>query len=103
MSISLFNAVPAGAIGVIFDEQDQPWFKQVDVGEFIEFGNISQVTSQIPPKDKKSRTKITLHPMEGSYTPSKHAKPHDVFLSVNGITTIIMNSRNQRLEKWQLG
>ena len=28
MSLALFNAVPAGAIEILYDEQNQPWFKQ---------------------------------------------------------------------------
>ena len=39
MSIALFNAVPTGAIEHIFDYNNQPWFKQVGVGDFV--GNVN--------------------------------------------------------------
>ena len=35
MSLALFNAVPAGAIEVIFDINNQPWFKRADLGRYL--------------------------------------------------------------------
>ena len=35
MSLALFNAVPAGAIETVFDGQNQPWFKRVDLGRYL--------------------------------------------------------------------
>ena len=92
----LFNAVPAGAIETLYDEQKQPWFKQVDVGNFIGILNMSDTTSKFGCEDKKSRDEITLGSTEGSYILPKHAKPHDGFLSVNGITTVVINSRKPK-------
>ena len=92
---ALFNAVPAGAIEILYDEQNQPWFKQVHVGEYISIANMRDATSKLDPEDKKSRAEIT----DGSYTPPKHAKPHDDFLSVNGVTTILLNSRKPKARK----
>ena len=92
----LFNAVPAGAIETLFDCNNQPWFKQVDVGDFIGILNMSDTTSKFGCEDKKSRDEITLGSTEGSYILPKHAKPHDGFLSVNGITTVVINSRKPK-------
>jgi prophage antirepressor-like protein len=100
MSLSLFNAVPD--IETLFIDS-QPWFKQGDVGEFIGFGNMRQVTSKLSPEDKKKRSEITVHLMDGSYNPPKHAKPHDAFLSVNAVATIVMHSRKpnaRRVATW---
>ena len=36
MSLALFNAVPAGAIEILYDEQNQPWFKRAHVGKFLD-------------------------------------------------------------------
>ena len=94
--LSLFNAVPAGAIEILYDEQNQPWFKQVNVGEFIGIANMSEATSKFGVENKKNRDKITLRSTESSYTPPKHAKPHDGFLSVNGVTTVVVNSRKPK-------
>ena len=35
MSLALFNAVPAGAIETLFDDQNQPWFKRADLGRYL--------------------------------------------------------------------
>ena len=35
MSLALFNAVPAGAIETLFDDQNQPWFKRADMGRYL--------------------------------------------------------------------
>ena len=40
MSLALFNAVPAGAIEILYDEQNQPWFKRAHVGKFLEITHI---------------------------------------------------------------
>ena len=89
------STIPAGAIEILYDEQNQPWFKQVHVGEYISIANMRDATSKVDPEDKKSRAEIT----DGSYTPPKHAKPHDDFLSVNGVTTIVLNSRKPKARK----
>ena len=96
MSMVLFNAVPAGAIETLYDEQKQPWFKQVDVGDFVGIVNMRDATCNLSLQDKKSRDEITVGATDGSYKPPKHAKPHDGFLSVNGITTVVINSRKPK-------
>ena len=96
MSIALFNVIPTGAIEILFDTRNQPWFKQVHVGEYIAIANMRDATSKIDPEDKKSRAEITVARTDGSYTHPKHAKLHDDFLSVNGVTTVLLNSRKQR-------
>ena len=35
MSLALFNAVPVGAIEVLVDCDNQPWFKRAHVGKFL--------------------------------------------------------------------
>ena len=43
MSLALFNAVPAGAIEILYDEQNQPWFKRAHVGKLFGFVRYPQV------------------------------------------------------------
>ena len=95
-SLSLFNSIPTDAIETLFDSNNQPWFKQVDVGDYIGFGNIRQVTSNLPVEDKKHRSELTVRPTDGSCQVSKSAKPHDGFISLNGLTAVIMNSRKPK-------
>ena len=40
MPLALFNAVPAGAIEILYDEQNQPWFKRAHVGKFLDLSDI---------------------------------------------------------------
>ena len=96
MSIALFNAVPTGAIETLYDDQKQPWFKQVDVGDFVGIVNMRDATCNLSLQDKKSRDEITVGGTDGSYKPPKHAKPHDGFISVNGVTTVLVNSRKSK-------
>ena len=35
MSLELFHKVPAGAIEMIFNEQNQPLFKRADLGKYL--------------------------------------------------------------------
>ena len=54
------DAVPAGSIEMLFDGDNQPWLKQVDIGDLIGISNMSEATSRLSPEDKKSRVEITL-------------------------------------------
>ena len=96
MSLALFNAVPAGAIEILYDEQNQPWFKQVHVGEYISIANMRDATSKLDPEDKKSRAEINVNRPEGSYSPPKHAKPHDHFLSIDGVKKVVVGTRKPK-------
>ena len=40
MSLALFNAVPTGSIEILYDEQNQPWFKRAHVGKFLDLSDI---------------------------------------------------------------
>ena len=35
MSLALFNAVPAGAIEILYDEQNQPWIHRAQYGRYL--------------------------------------------------------------------
>ena len=69
MSLTLFNAVPVGAIEVLFDYSKQPWPKQVDVGNFIGIKNMRDVTAKFSTDEKKSRSEITVNLTDRSSKP----------------------------------
>ena len=50
-------------------------------------------------EDKKSCGEITVYEADGSYTPPKHAEPHNGFLSVNGVTTVLVNTRKPKARR----
>ena len=41
MSLALFNAVPAGAIEILYDEQNQPWIHRAQYGRYLGVYNTS--------------------------------------------------------------
>ena len=61
-------------IEILYDAQNKPWFKKVDVGGFFGLKNIHNVTSKFGIEDKIIRGEITVWPSHGSYTPRKHAQ-----------------------------
>ena len=48
MSLAFFNAVPAGAIETLFDDQNQPWFKHADFGRYLRIVKVKN-SMHIPP------------------------------------------------------
>ena len=58
-------------IEILYDDQNQPWFKQVHVGEYISIANMRDATSKIDLEDKKSRVEITVARHRRFLYPSK--------------------------------
>ena len=52
MSVSLFNAVPAGAIEVLTDATGEPHFKRADLGRYL--GIVDVKTSLHKYRDKNT-------------------------------------------------
>ena len=81
MSISLFNAVPAGAIEVLNDATGAPHFKRVDLGRFLGIVDVRHNFKNIA---TKSRSEIAVR--GGGCTPSRYGmrgggeNPHDALL-----------------------
>ena len=65
--LALFNAVPVGAIEVLFDCENQPWFKRAHVGWFLKLENIIMSLKDL---DKcKQRTKSNfISTISNTYT-----------------------------------
>ena len=55
MSISLFSAIPAGAIEVLTDAKCSPYFKRADLGPFLGIVDIARTFKNMT---KKSCSKI---------------------------------------------
>ena len=79
MSLSIFNAVPAGFIEVLTDANDAPHFKRADLGRFLGIVDIKTSMRNVNVATK-SRSKIVV---EGEHTiPSlgKSKNSHDALL-----------------------
>ena len=58
MSVSLFNAVPAEAIEVLTDGENQPWFKRAHVGKFLELQKILMSDKGLDKCEMKTRDTV---------------------------------------------
>ena len=67
---TLFYVVPIGAIKILFDEQNHPWFKYTSLGKFIGIPNMCDGATKLSPDEKKSRSKITVCLTDGSFNPT---------------------------------
>ena len=80
MSLSIFNAVPAGSIEVLTDANDAPHFKRVDLGRFLgivdvrhNFKNIATV----------SRSEIAAEGGGGTPSLLQSQNDHDAFVDLD--------------------
>ena len=93
MSLALFNAVPAGAIETLFDDQNQPWFKRADLGRYLGIVKIKS-SMHIPSHFMCKRQDI-----EGVWPQAplgKRKNPHDVFVNLDGAIYIATNPKKEK-------
>ena len=107
MSLSIFNAVPAGAIEVLFDGRNQPWFKRAHVGKFLALSQIEKSLNGLDEWESKPRSVFEptcSSTMSWSGSKSEQNKT-DVFLSVYGVIYAVVKSRKSKgkeLREWIL-
>ena len=94
----LFEAVAAGAIKTLFDDQNQPWFKRADLRRYLGIADIRHMFKGI-------KTTSRLEIMGGVQNPSlgKRRNPHDAFVNLDGALEIAVRSRKPKavaLVKW---
>ena len=104
MSITLFNAVPAGAIEVLTDANGAPHFKRADLGRFLEIVDVRHNFKNIAAKPRSG-----IRKPGGVGTPSRSGthgggeNPHDAFVDLEGALEIVVRSRKPKaveLTKW---
>ena len=89
MSLALFNAVPAGAIETVFDDQNQPWFKRADLGRYLGILDIARNF-----KDIKTTSRLEIMGQGQLARPlGKRKNPHDAFVNLEGVLEIFTKSR----------
>ena len=95
MSVSLFNAVPAGSIEVLTDANNAPHFKRADLGRFLGIVDVKATyrdTSTISRKLLSSRgIKISRSGMCGG-----GKNPHDAFVDQETAMMIITRSNKPK-------
>ena len=98
MSITLFNAVPAGAIEILTDANDAPHFKRADLGRFLGIVDVRHNFKNTT----VSRSEIAA---DGGETPSllQSQNDHDAFVDLDAALEIVVRSRKPKaveLVKW---
>ena len=65
MSIALLNVIPAEAIEVIFDSENQPWFKRAELGRYLL--GLSDIKATY--RNVVARIRDSLEPRDASAAP----------------------------------
>ena len=95
MSLALFNTVPVGAIEVLVDCDNQPWFKRAHVGQLLKLENIIMFLKDLDKCEQPTRSNFILT-ISNTYTwsgPKKQQNKTDVFLSVYDVFHVIIKSK----------
>ena len=89
-ALVLFEAVAAGAIETLFDDQIQPWFKRADLGRYLGIIDIRHMFKGI-------KTTPRLEIMGGVQPLGKRKNPHDAFVNLDGVLEIVTKSRKPQV------
>ena len=98
MSITLFNAVPAGAIEILTDAEGSPHFKRADLGRFLGIVDVKATY-----RDTSTVSRKLLSNGVGLPHPSQRRNDHDAFVDLDGALKIVVRSKKSKaveLVKW---
>ena len=104
MSLSIFNAVPAGAIEVLSDENGALHFKRADLGRFLGIVDMRHNFKNIAAKSRSEMSKpggVGAPSRSGMYGGGEN--PHDAFVDLEAALEIVVRSRKPKaveLTKW---
>ena len=79
------------SIETLVDTANQPWFNEGDVGTYIGLANIVDQTRRLSSRDRKTRAELLPKPQP----PRWPEVDRDVFLSVNGLTSVTTVPKTQ--------
>ena len=86
--------MPVGAIEVLVDCDNQPWFKRADVGQFLELKRFIFFCKQLSSGDMKPQCKLSETIVCSTDTPAE-SNQSNIFLSVYGVMHVIVNSQKE--------
>ena len=101
MSLALFHEVPAGAIEMLFNEQNQSLFKRAHLGKYL---CILHIRHNFKELDQYFVARAGIK-MGGGETPSlgRSKNPHDIFALLDGAIELAVWSKKPKavaLVKW---
>ena len=91
MSITLFNAVPAGAIEILTDAEGSPHFKRADLGRFLGIVDVKATY-----RDTSTVSRKLLSNGVGLPHPSQRRNDHDAFVDLEAALEIVVRSKKPR-------
>ena len=100
MSLSIFNAVPAGAIEVLNDATGAPHFKRADLGRFLGIVVVARNNNNIA---TKSRSELSRPGYVSNVPLLQGQNDHDAFVDLEAALEIVVRSRKPKavgLTKW---
>ena len=97
MSLSLFNAVPEGAIETVLDGNNKLWFKRANFAKYLKIANIRDQFGDIA---TETRYDIVQDGVVSNYTLNKGRNWHDAFVDLDGALEIVVRSKAVELTKW---
>ena len=89
MSVSLFNAVPAGAVEVLTDATGAPPFRRADLGRYLDIKYAKNVYCDIDTISRESLLRVGL-------APSQRQNGHDMFVDLDAALEIVVRSRKPK-------
>ena len=91
MPLTLFNAVPAGAIEVLTDVNDAPHFKRADLGRFLGLARIKDMFGNVKTTSRRCIEGAALNSplLQGQ-------NDHDAFVDLEAALEIVVRSRKPR-------
>ena len=90
MSLALFNAVPVGAIEVLFDVRNQTYFKRADLGRYLGIKDIRHMFKDV---STKSRYEIDGEGRGSEPLPQAGQNDHDCFVSLDSALEITASNQ----------
>ena len=101
MSLELFHKVPAGAIEMLFDEQNQPLFKRADLGKYLGIRNIRDNFKEFSLHHTRPRSEIEGAGVTNTLGRAKNL--HDICINLDSAIEIAVRSKKPKavtLVKW---
>ena len=100
MSVSLFNALPAGAVEVLTDATGAPHFKRADLGRYLKIPDIKTTYRGVA---TKSRLELSEPKVFSKHLLLQRRNNQDAFVDLEGALEIVVRSRKPKaveLTKW---
>ena len=84
-------------IEILYDDQNQPWFKRAHVGKFLVLEDIRSSVKQLSAEEQKVRYQFPTQSGKLAWSgPKDQQNKTDIFLSVYGVMHVIVGSRKSK-------